>query len=56
MKKYVNPMLQVVSINKQDIIVTSGGVETGSTLGNVFSGDDVSYSSGRRFDSWEEGF
>ena len=24
MKKYVNPMLHVVSINKQDIIVTSG--------------------------------
>ena len=24
MKKYVNPMLQVVSINKNDIIATSG--------------------------------
>ena len=57
MKKYENPMLHVVSINKQDIIVTSGeGVTTGSALGNEFNSSDVSYSSGRRFDSWEEGF
>ena len=57
MKKYENPMLHVVSINKQDIIVTSGeGVTTGSALGNAFNSSDVSYSSGRRFDEWEEGF
>ena len=55
MKKYNSPMLQVVSI-KNNVIETSGGVTTGSSLGNAFTGTDVSYSAGRRFDDWYEGF
>ena len=53
-KTYFSPMLQIVSINKHDIITTSGGVETGSGLGNVFNESDVSYAPDR-FD-WDGGY
>ena len=55
-KTYETPMLQVVSINKNNIIATSTGVTLGSTLGNEFTGTDVTYSAGRRFESWYEGY
>ncbi len=56
MKKYENPMLQVVSINSNDIVTASdpnillGGTFSGATDGTAFS------TAGRRFDEWDEGF
>ena len=48
MKKYENPMLQIVSIKNNDIIATSGeGVNTGDKLGNNYNSDDVSYAPDR---------
>ena len=56
-KTYENPMLQVVSINKSDIIVTSPGVANNSTLGGEYNSSDVSYAPGQRgIDSWYEGY
>ena len=53
-KKYNTPMLQVVSI-KNNVIATSGeGVTTGASLGNFFTGTDVSYAPDRN--SWDAGF
>ena len=55
MKKYENPMLQIVSIKKNDIIATSGeGVGTGDKLGNSFLNTDVSYAPDRF--SWDAGY
>ena len=52
MKKYENPMLQIVSINKNDIIATS------STLG--ISSENYSgavYAPGQRgLDDWDAGY
>ena len=50
-KKYNSPMLQVVSIKKNDII-------TGSPVltNNVWTTSDEILSAGRRFDDWYEGY
>ena len=50
MKKYNNPMLQVVSINKSDVIATSLNVT------NEYNSTWSTLDAGRRFDEWEEGF
>ena len=48
MKKYENPMLQIVSISKNDIIATSDeGVATGKKLGDEYNSGDVSYAPDR---------
>jgi len=54
LKKYDNPMLHVVSINRKDIIVTSpvAGYDPTATL----SSESNIGAAGRRFDSWNEGF
>lgn len=45
MKKYIKPEIELeYMIDDEDIIATSGGVETGGKLGRNFYGDDVSYS------------
>ena len=49
MKTYVNPMLQVVSIKKSDIIATS--TET-LGIGNAYSGGTIQ--AGDRFRDWED--
>ena len=48
MKKYENPMLQVVSINKKDIIATS----TDAPLGG--SQDNTAALGADRFRDWED--
>ena len=48
MKKYENPMLQVVSINKNDIIATSD-----PKLGGDYKGGDI-LAPGQRFDGDED--
>ena len=48
-------MLQVVSIKKNDIVTSSGGVETGSYVGNAFNGSDVTYAPDR-FSMWYQGY
>lgn len=48
MKKYENPMLQVVSIKKSDIIATS--TET-LGIGNPYSGGEIQAAD--RFRDWE---
>lgn len=55
-KKYYSPMLNVVSIRKSDIIVTSLGAN-GQEAGDK-GGDDtgLGFAPGRRFDSWYEGY
>lgn len=40
-------MLQIVGIKKNDIIVTSGGVNDGDTPGKAYNPDDVSYAPDR---------
>ena len=53
MKKYENPMLQVVSINKHDIIVTS------PKLGGDYdpnAGFDICAPGQRGLDDWDAGF
>ena len=55
MKKYENPMLQIVGIKKNDIIATSGeGVATGDKLGNMYNSTDVSYAPDRF--NWDAGY
>ena len=49
MKKYENPMLQVVSISKNDIIVTSPNLTGTYDGGAVLDG-------GRRFDDFDAGY
>ena len=51
MKKYIDAQLQVVRISN-NVIATSGGVETSSTLGNSYNGSDVSYGA----DRWRDDF
>ena len=48
-------MLQVVSINNNNVIATSGGVTNGSTLGNSYLEGDVSYGADR-FRDWDAGY
>ena len=52
-KKYNSPMLQVVSIKKNDILTTSTltmyNTEYDSNKGSILS-------AGRRFDEWYEGY
>ena len=52
MKKYDNPMLQVVSIKKCDIITESVGISSTN-----YNGETI-LSAGRRnvFDEWYEGY
>ena len=55
MKKYVNPMLQVVSIKKNDII--TGSVETMGISSDAFSGGSSAVlDGGRRMDDWDAGY
>ena len=51
MKKYIDAQLQVVRI-QNNIIATSGGVNTGDSVGNSYNKDDVSYGADRYRD-WE---
>ncbi len=51
MKKYENPMLQVVSINKNDIIATSD-----PKLGGDYSGQTILAPGQRGFDDWDAGY
>ena len=55
MKKFENPMLQVVSISKKDIIVTSEILEMSNTS---FSDETKFGAPGQRnlFDEWNEGY
>ena len=57
-KTYENPMLQVVSINKKDIIATSLGIfgdVYGTTGGN--STDGYGFAPGQRgLDDWDAGY
>ena len=53
MKKYENPMLQVVSIKKNDIITDSAPLDSGS------QDNDKALAPGQRgldFNSWYEGY
>ena len=52
MKKYENPMLQVVSINKSDIIVTSPG----STKGEYHEGWETLAPGMRGLDDYNAGY
>ena len=50
-KKYNTPMLQIVSINKKDIIATSN-----PALNGTYTGGEVLAPDRNMFDSWNEGF
>lgn len=53
MKKYNNPMLQVVSINHNDIITGSETIDFGSD----YNGSDAILAPGRRgVDDWDAGY
>lgn len=51
MKKYIDAQLQVVRI-QNNVIATSGGVNTSDYVGNSFNSSDVSYGADR-FRDWE---
>lgn len=52
MKKYENPMLQIVSIKQNDIIATSGEIEA-----TIKEGTTGSYfAPGRYFDDYDAGY
>ena len=55
MKKYENPMLQVVSIKKNDIIATSGE-ETATVGDNVTRESGILAPGQRGINSWYEGY
>ena len=45
MKKYIKPLTKEIKVNSYNsLLAGSGGVETGSSLGNEYSEGDVSYS------------
>lgn len=48
MKKYVKPMLHVISIKKNDILTESASFSTTAT--------DVQLDGGRRFDDYDAGY
>ncbi len=54
MKQYIKPELTISEIQTAVTILaeSGGGVTTGSTVGNEFSGSDVTYS--RRANIWDE--
>ena len=52
MKKYNSPMLQVVSINKKDIIVTSDLSMRGDYSGSV----TIAAPGQRALDGWDAGY
>ena len=54
-KKYNSPMLNVVSINKKDIIATSDPV-VGFGNPDVTKDGSQACTAGRRFDDWYEGY
>ena len=54
MKKYENPMLQVVSISKNDIIATSTG--TLSVGGGTKATSEADAPGMRSFDDWDAGY
>ena len=49
-KTYQNPALEVVNIQTAGMMAVSGGVGTGSTVGNSYNKDDVSYGREQDFD------
>ena len=51
-KTYQNPTLEVVKIQTAGMLAVSGGVGNGSTVGNSYNSDDVSY--GRDYDFDDE--
>ena len=53
MKKYANPMLQVVSI-KNDIVTASGEETIG--IGANYNGSSAVLDGGRRMDDWDAGY
>ncbi|MBR3647505.1 MAG: hypothetical protein IKN59_03840 [Paludibacteraceae bacterium] len=55
-KTYENPMLQIVSINKNDIIATSLDAydQEAANKGGDITG--FGFAPGRNFDSWYEGY
>ena len=56
-KEYMTPETLIAQINtKATILITSpGGVTDGSTVGNEYNGNDVSYSRRRRRNNdWED--
>lgn len=53
MKQYMKPELTISEIQTAvTILAGSGGVTTGSAVGNEFNGSDVTYS--RRSNIWDE--
>lgn|GEM_PF-679838 len=56
MKKYENPMLQIVSIKKNDIVTASQTIPVDSSNSYDPNAGGI-YAPGQRgFDEWEEGF
>lgn len=53
MKKYIKPEVKVSICDSIELFCTSGGVKTGSSLGDEFFEGDISYvREGESFDIW----
>ena len=52
MKKYIKPLTKEIKVNSYNSLLAGSGVETGSSLGNEYNKDDVSYS--KEFDGADD--
>ena len=53
-KTYINPTMEVVKIQINQMLAASPGVETGDGLGNGYNSSDVTYGRDFDFDDEEE--
>ena len=51
-KTYINPEMEIIKISMNQQMLAGSGVESGSTLGDGFSGSDESYAR-ESGDDWE---
>lgn len=50
-KTYISPSVKSINLAFEGLVAVSGGVDSGSSLGNEYNGEDVSYSN-RRNSIW----
>lgn len=52
MKKYIKPLTKEIKVNSYNSLLAGSGVTSGSSLGNVYSEGDASYS--KEFDGADD--
>lgn len=54
MKRYIEPAIEIVNIETQQLMAGSGGLTTGSKPGNEYTPGDVNYSRGSSWDDEDD--